>query len=42
VEGVSGRQVNARVKNIMMQAGFVLLIILMVLIVTLDLFNLFG
>ncbi|MBD3178297.1 MAG: RIP metalloprotease RseP [Candidatus Latescibacteria bacterium] len=41
-EGVSGRQVNARIKNGMMQVGFVLLIILMVMIMALDIFNLFG
>jgi regulator of sigma E protease len=41
-EGISGRQVNARIKNGMMQVGFVLLIILMVMIMALDIFNLFG
>ncbi len=41
-EGISGRQVNARIKNAMMQAGFILLIILMVLVMALDIFNVFG
>lgn len=42
IEGVSGRQINARFKNAMMQAGFILLIILMVLVMALDIFNVFG
>jgi len=42
IEGVSGRQINARLKNAMMQAGFILLIILMVLVMALDIFNVFG
>ncbi|MDZ7860134.1 MAG: site-2 protease family protein [Candidatus Krumholzibacteriota bacterium] len=42
VELVSGRPVNPKVKNVMMQAGFVILIILMVLITAMDLFNVFN
>ncbi len=42
VELVSGRPINRKAKNVMMQAGFVLLIILMVLVTALDIFNVFG
>ena len=42
VELVSGKPINRKVKNVMMQAGFVLLIILMVLVTALDVFNVFG
>ena len=41
-EGITGRQVNVKVKNAMMQVGFILLVILMVLIMALDIFKLFG
>jgi len=42
VELVSGRPVNPKVKNVMMQTGFVILIILMVFITAMDLFNVFS
>lgn len=42
IELVSRRPINRKVKNVMMQAGFVLLIILMVLVTALDIFNVFG
>ena len=42
VELVSRRPINRKAKNVMMQAGFVLLIILMVLVTALDIFNVFG
>ncbi len=41
-ELVSRRPVNARLKNIMMQTGFIILMILMGLIVVIDIFNVFG
>jgi len=41
-ELVSRRPVNARLKNIMMQVGFIILMILMGLIVVIDIFNVFG
>jgi regulator of sigma E protease len=42
VELVSGKPINSKVKNVMMQAGFVLLIIFMVLVTALDVFNVFS
>ncbi|MBN1163335.1 MAG: RIP metalloprotease RseP [Candidatus Krumholzibacteriota bacterium] len=40
VEGITGRKLNPRVQGIMMNVGFIILIALMVLVLSLDVFNL--
>ena len=42
VELVSGRKINRRVQQVMMQVGFIVLIALMVFILFVDIFNIFS
>ena len=41
IELVSGRSINRRVQQVMMQVGFIILIVLMVFILFVDIFNIF-
>jgi regulator of sigma E protease len=42
VELVSGRSINRRVQQVMMQVGFIILVVLMVFILFVDIFNIFS
>ncbi|MCK4351393.1 MAG: RIP metalloprotease RseP [Candidatus Krumholzibacteria bacterium] len=42
VELVSGRSINRRVQQVMMQVGFIILVVLMVFILFMDIFNIFS
>jgi regulator of sigma E protease len=42
VELVSGRSINRRVQQVMMQVGFIILVMLMVFILLMDIFNIFS
>ena len=42
VELVSGRSINRKVQQVMMQVGFIILIVLMVFILFVDIFNIFS
>lgn len=42
VELISGRSINRRVQQVMMQVGFIILVVLMVFILFVDIFNIFN